>query len=348
MDKKPVLVILIPGFAKDEEDSVCLPAQQAFVQAINKNFPHIEPVIFAFQYPFAKKEYSWHNNKVVAFGGRNRGGLSRLLTWRKVKKQFGELNKTHAIKGILSFWMGECAFIGNKLAKQYRLPQFTWLMGQDAKKTNRYVGRIKPAAASIIAISDFTREEFSGNHGIMPGHVIPLGVSYLPYKNEERNIDLLGVGSLIPLKKYDVFIQLVNGLKKYYPKIRTVICGKGPEEKKLKELIKKNDIEANVELAGELPHSKILEMMSRTRVFVHPSSFEGFSGVCLEALHAGAYVVSFCKPMKHEIANWHVVDSFSSMQERVIALLESRAEHYSVNAYPVDIAAATVLKLFKL
>src|SRR5688572_599402 len=130
MNSKPVLVIFIQGFAKDEEDSVCLPAQQSFIQTINKNYPQVEHIIFAFQYPYFKKEYNWYSNKVISFGGRNRGGLPRLLLWRKVKKRFSELMKERPVKGILSFWMGECAFVGDKLARQYRLPHYTWLMGQ--------------------------------------------------------------------------------------------------------------------------------------------------------------------------------------------------------------------------
>ena len=33
------LIILSPGFAKDEADTTCLPAQQVFIKALNKNFP---------------------------------------------------------------------------------------------------------------------------------------------------------------------------------------------------------------------------------------------------------------------------------------------------------------------
>ena len=221
-------------------------------------------------------------------------------------------------------------------------------MGQDVKKTNKYVKKIRPEPSSIIAISDFSREEFSKNHLIMPGHVIPLGVTAISYSGLERNIDLLAVGSLVPLKQFDVFIELVNRIKKYYPRLNAFICGKGPEEEKLIKLVDHYKLNENITFTGELPHSKILEMMSRTKVFVHPSSFEGFSGVCLEALHSGAYVVSFIQPMKHDIANWFVVDSLQKMEERVIAILENKPENYPVNAYPVDISVTTIANLYKI
>lgn len=342
----PAIVILIPGFPADEQDSVCLPAQQAFIHALNRKYPSEELIIFTFQYPYFQKEYEWYKNKVIAFGGKNRGGLSRVLLWRRVEKKFKEFAGEQTLRGILSFWTGECGLIGKRLAKKYRLPHYCWIMGQDAKKENKYVQRIRPVPGSLIAISDFSREEFSRNHHLMPAHVIPLGVAMNNLKNEERDVDILGVGSLIPLKQFDLFIKLVLEAKNKFPGLNAILCGKGPEEKRLKELIEKNDLGANLTMEGEKPHSKILELMSRTRIFLHPSSFEGFSGVCLEALHAGAHVLSFTKPMKHEISNWHVAGSVDEMKEKLNDLLGTSLNHYPVNAYTTDMAAESVMKLF--
>ncbi len=76
---KQVLIILTPGFPQDESDSACLPAQQNFIKAINKNYPEIKIIILSFQYPFTKSVYKWNGNAVYAFGGKNRNGLYRRL-----------------------------------------------------------------------------------------------------------------------------------------------------------------------------------------------------------------------------------------------------------------------------
>ena len=47
-----ILVILTPGFAKDETDTTCLPMQQSFIRCLNKMIPHLNIIILAFQYPF--------------------------------------------------------------------------------------------------------------------------------------------------------------------------------------------------------------------------------------------------------------------------------------------------------
>lgn len=346
MKAEPVLAILIPGFPADEQDSVCLPAQQSFVLAMNRFFPEQKIVILSFQYPFEKKEYNWHGNEVISFGGKNRGGLSRILLWSRIEKRFLQLMKEKNVSGILSFWCGECALVGKRLSKQYHLPFFIWLMGQDAKKQNRYVRRIRPKPAELIAISDFTRQEFAKNHLVQPEQVIPIGVNDFRIKKRERNIDIFGAGSLIPLKQFDLFIDMIRRVKENTRGIKACIAGKGPEEGRLKELIRKNGLGDNISLPGELPHQELLDLMSRSKIFLHPSSYEGFSGVCLEALHAGASVVSFCKPMKHEIQNWYTVSTADEMETKLRELLQSANENAPVNAYPVELAARAVMKLF--
>ena len=54
MNPKNTLIILSPGFAANEEDTTCLPPQQVFVKALNRNFPSLQIIILAFQYPRLK------------------------------------------------------------------------------------------------------------------------------------------------------------------------------------------------------------------------------------------------------------------------------------------------------
>lgn len=347
-NEPPVLIIMIPGFADGENDTTCLPAHQSLVLEINKKFPSNKIIILAFQYPFLKNEFEWHQNKLIAFGGRNRGGLSRLLLWRRIRKKFKQLGKEQRIVGILSFWFGETALLANRIAREHKLPHYCWIMGQDAKKNNHYVQRVKPAPGQLIAISDFIRDEFARNHLVLPQHVIPLGVGVIQENDfsSKRDIDIIGVGSLIPLKQFDLFIHIVRGAKKLFPDLRVLICGKGPEEDRLRSLIEKNGLSKNVRLTGELPHDEVLYLMRGSRILLHPSSYEGFSGVCVEALQCGVHVLSFCKPMKHDIPNWHVVDTTEMMKEKIYVLLGSELIHNSVNAYPVELAAMDVMKLF--
>jgi glycosyltransferase involved in cell wall biosynthesis len=293
------LVILTPGFPADEDDSTCIPPQQLFVKALKKQRPELNIIIISFQYPFEARQYLWHGMQVIAFGGRSRGKLYRRALWLKVWRKLKELNKQHQIIGLLSFWMGECAFVGNRFANKYNLRHYCWVLGQDARPGNRFVRLIDPKGEQLIALSDQLAREIKANYCITPGHIIPPGIDISTFglPPTTRDIDLIGAGSLIPLKQYDLFVNVVKKLTVQFPNIRAVICGRGPEMERLKQQIIRLKLENNIELTGGLPHGEVLNMMQHSKVFLHTSSYEGFGMVLSEALYAGAQVVSLVKPM---------------------------------------------------
>ncbi|MFL5774103.1 MAG: glycosyltransferase [Flavisolibacter sp.] len=321
MAQTDTFVILTPGFPSDEYDSTCLPAQQRFVLTLKKNFPALNLIILSFQYPYQSEKYYWNGIEVIPFNGRNRARVHRLLLWRKVWKELESIRSSGSISGIMSFWYGECAFVGKRFADKYSLRHICWLLGQDAKNDNRYVQRAHLAPDEMAAVSDFVADEFERNFFIRPAYVIPNGITSVSEKVPLKDIDVIGVGSLIPLKRYNRFIDCIDGIRRYFPQIRAVICGKGPEEATLLRHIEKCGLSEKIFLPGELDTTDVQEMMQRSKVLLHPSSYEGFSTVCLEALAAGTQVISFCQPMHENIPGWHVVSSFPEMQMKLIELL---------------------------
>ena len=343
------LVVLTPGFAENESDTTCLPFLQGHISALGKNFPRLEIIILAFQYPYVKGIYKWNGIEVVSFDGRNRGKIYKLWLWVQVWRKLLELKRTKKIIGLFSLWCTECALIGSHFGKLYKLKHYTWLCGQDAKAGNKYVKYIRPRSEELIAMSDFLKREFYKNYKILPAHVIPLGVSPEQFLKDQqiRNIDLLGVGSLIPLKQYDVFIKVINELHAGFPEINAMIYGKGPEEEKLNKMITDLRIQKNITLAGEIPHSEVLKSMQQAKIFLHTSNYEGFGTVCLEALYAGAHVVSFTKPMDIDIPHWHHVSNIEEMGNKVYALLSDfQISHQLVCPFSSDDIAVSMMKLF--
>ena len=349
-NRAKALVILSPGFPKDEADTTCITAQQIFVKALKEVNPSLHIIALAFQYPFRSARYQWHGVDVMAFGGKNRGGFFRIYNWMRVWLTLRKLNKQYQLIGLLSFWLGECAFIANKFAKRNRLKHFCWLLGQDARPKNKYFKWTKPNAGSLVALSDFIADEFSKNYDIIPRHTIPPGIDpglFKPLSNAKRDIDILGVGSLIPLKQYELFVSYINMLHRYFPGIKAIICGDGPELERLQSLIKDLGLERNVELTGEIPHRSVLAMMQRSKILLHTSSDEGFGVVCLEALYAGAQVVTTVQPMKARIENWHIVHRQLDMAHKLKELLESpRMKHKPVWPYTINDSARLMTKLF--
>ena len=140
MENTPdTLVILSPGFPANEADSNCMPPQQLFVKALKEVCPGLNIIVVAFQYPFVTSEYQWYGVKVITIGGESRSKLFRLLTWMKAWRILRKLNKEYRLMGLLSFWFGECALVGTHFAKFHKLTHYSWILGQDAKKGNKYL-----------------------------------------------------------------------------------------------------------------------------------------------------------------------------------------------------------------
>lgn len=347
--KKQTLVIVTPGFPKDRADTSCLPPRQMFVKALKEICPGLNIVVLTFQYPFFAAEYDWHGVKVISIGGKGRGRLFRLLTWQKAWRILKRLHREYNLIGLLSFWFGECAYVSHRFAKSNGLPHYSWLLGQDARRGNKYFKWIKPKGEELIALSDFLAREVRVNHGIKPANVIPVGIDTSLFKNatHRRDIDVLGVGSLIPLKQYSLFVDAIAYLKDYIPNVKAVICGKGIEMDWLKLMAKEKNVEANITFKGELPHREVIKMMQRCKVFLHPSSYEGFGTVLSEALYGGAQVVSFCKPMDKDYRHHYVVKSTGGMNARVLSLLKKKkTDHDPVLMCPIEQIAKNVISLF--
>src|SRR5688572_4590374 len=106
MGRLKTLIILSPGFPENEHDTTCLPPQQTFLRALKKQFPELQIIVLAFQYPFKSRRYTWHGIQVISFGGKNPGKLKRLWIWLRVFKQLTGIAKNGKEGvGIMSFWL---------------------------------------------------------------------------------------------------------------------------------------------------------------------------------------------------------------------------------------------------
>ncbi len=343
------LVILTPGFPKNEADSTCIPFLQDFILELNEQFPGLKINILAFDYPFNTGMYEWNKNDVVSFNGWKKGNIKRLYKWLLIWRRMKKISSGQNVIGLLSLWCGECAFLGNRFAKKNHILHFCWIQGQDAKTENKYIDRIKPLPAELIAISDFNQKEFEKNHSIRPGHVIPVGIKppELFDSKEMKDIDILGVGSLIPLKQYHLFIEIIHKMRQFFPDIKAVLCGKGPEQERLKMEIVKYNLEGNIELTGELSHDNILSLMKRGKVFLHTSNYEGFSVACMEALGSGCHIISFIKPMQFDIKQWHIVQTPLEMMEKAKSILNNPDLVYEpVLPFTVRESVKNILQLY--
>jgi len=147
------IVILTPGFPSDEADENCIPPLQIFLNHFIKNFPEVKISVIALHYPVRREIYKWNSLSVYACGGNNRGKIKRISTWKRALTYFKYINQKEKIDLIHSFWLSECALLGNHLSKKFTIPHINTMMGQDAKASNRYLGFINLERLKIMSLS---------------------------------------------------------------------------------------------------------------------------------------------------------------------------------------------------
>lgn len=342
----PALVLLSPGFPRDEQDSTCLPALQQLVSALRQGYPGWHIVVVALQYPYPRRCYRWQGLPVISLGCR-RGFYLRLRIldlWALLRR----LRRRYPVKGLLTFWCTECALVSTYFGRRHGLPHYIFLMGQDARPGNRLVPLIRPAPRSLIALSPSLADTFARSHGIRPSHLIPLGVDPALFPpSGRRDIDILGAGSLIPLKRYALFVEVVRDVAARRFPLRAELCGEGQEKDRLEQQVLSLGLEASLRLQGALPHAALLRRMTRARIFLHPSAYEGCSMACMEALCAGAHVISFCPAPREGLPHWHHVHTPAEMTCRALELLaDPQLDHRSVQLCSPRTSAAAVMALF--
>lgn len=286
---------MVPGFPESEEDTSCLPAIQNYVAAFCAARPDLDVHVIAFQYPFFRREYAWKGATVHALGGRNRRHLMRLPTWARAVRLFSRLAERADVKVIHTFWLTECSRVGQWLSRKHGITHVASVGGVDAKPDNPYLRRLRLDELVLTAGSAFAADLLSGHAELGKVRVIPLGLDTEHLESidtpERRDIDVIGVGSLIPLKDYGAFVDAIADLAADLPEINACIVGGGPQHEELEERIVARGMQNNVELLGHLPRDDVFRHMLRSKVFLHTSKYESQGYVFLEALFAGLNVV---------------------------------------------------------
>jgi glycosyltransferase involved in cell wall biosynthesis len=105
---------------------------------------------------------------------------------------------------------------------------------------------------------------------------------------------VLAAGRFVRQKGYDRLIKAWSLVAPKHPDWRLEICGQGPKEERLRELIEEHGVSGSVTLAP--PVEDMGAVMARCSIFALSSRWEGLPLVLLEAMSVGMAVVSFDCP----------------------------------------------------
>ncbi|HHG83875.1 MAG TPA: glycosyltransferase [Bacteroidetes bacterium] len=343
------IVILTPGFASDAEDFLCIPPLQAFLPRFRELYPDCRVSIIALQYPFQRGKYVWDGFEVIALGGRNKRSR-KWLTWRRARKAFAELHAVHPVDIIHSLWMQECAWLGHWLGMAHGVAQVATIMGQDAIASNRYLRRTDLSKMKIVAISEPAAAHFARATGRQADAVIPWGLSldevaWLP-ESKGRSIDLLGVGSLLPVKKWERFLRVVALLADQHGPVRAVLVGEGPDRAMLEAKVKDLGLEDLVEFRGLLPRPEVLALMRQSKILLHTATYEGQGYVFLEALAQGMHVLSGPVGIARASSKWKICPDSITFADAATEFLETPVDEFPQVPYSIESTVEAMAKLY--
>ena len=108
---------------------------------------------------------------------------------------------------------------------------------------------------------------------------------------DRSQFHVLSAGSLIRVKGFALAIRAFSEFSCNHPESRLSIVGSGPEDLRLRHLVRETGVAGKVELAGAKPRDQLLHQMAACDVFLFPSLRDGGGTVVIEAMAVGKPVV---------------------------------------------------------
>jgi glycosyltransferase involved in cell wall biosynthesis len=165
------------------------------------------------------------------------------------------------------------------------------------KTIERLVARL---TSENVAVSKTTAKDLNNlglNYEI---NIIPNGIDLAKFRSISPSCgswDIIFVGRLIKEKHADLLIHAVTLLHHENPNIHVIIIGEGPEYLKIKHHIDDKKMNDSILMCGFYRnHDDLISQLKSSKVFVLPSTREGFGITALEALACGLPVVTVDHP----------------------------------------------------
>ena len=157
----------------------------------------------------------------------------------------------------------------------------------------------------IHTVSEATRDDLLKFGATKPIHVIHNSIETGKTINATPNpLQFVYVGRLVFYKNLEVAIKAIDIIKNTEPKIKLVIIGSGPHRKTLEDLVRKLNLEQNIEFKGYVTSEEKSKTIAESNALIFPSLCEGFGLVILEAYEQKRPVlVSDIKPMSDIVSN---------------------------------------------
>lgn len=174
------------------------------------------------------------------------------------------------------------------------------------------------------------------------------GVEFIKIPNKTKDIDVVCIGRLNKLKNQDELIRAISLTKK---NLRVIFIGAGEEKNNLVKLAK--SLNVNAKFLGHTNEHEKWIYLSRSKILVFPTSFEGFGMPPMEGLQSGCNVLCSNIPILKEIYEKNVeyfkLHDIKDMAKKIEKLLKIKPKNKTtfVKKYSWENAAKTIEKILE-
>ncbi|PIR45657.1 MAG: hypothetical protein COV09_00235 [Candidatus Vogelbacteria bacterium CG10_big_fil_rev_8_21_14_0_10_50_13] len=229
------------------------------------------------------------------------------LTGGRFGCQLHRHNNYHLVWSIMASYSGLAAL--NFKNRHNEVPLFLTLQEGDdlvvverkMKLAGRRFRQLFAKADYVQTISHYLAQWARRMGAIAKIEVVPNGVDLRTFDCQQQKLGH-PVSKWTPGVQVDIFTasrlvykngldDLIKSLKFLPEDVNLRIAGAGPEETRLKDLVKELALDTRVNFLGSLSSKQVAEELARASVFARPSRSEGLGNSFLEAMAAGVPVV---------------------------------------------------------
>lgn len=180
-------------------------------------------------------------------------------------------------------------------------------------------------------------------------------------KETNKKIEIIWVARFIKWKHPEIVIKLAKNLKKQNYDFHIKMLGNGVLQEKIEKMVKKENLENEVEIVGQVASDQVKYYMENANIFIGTSdSREGWGAVINESMNAGCVVIANQKMgsvpflIKHN-ENGLMYNSYKDLEEKVKLAIKDKKlrKKLGKNAYKTitedwtsKVATENLLELF--
>ncbi|MCE9643680.1 glycosyltransferase family 4 protein [Candidatus Parcubacteria bacterium] len=173
-------------------------------------------------------------------------------------------------------------------------PVFSWKWNPYLIFLRKLQFRVVRAAHRVIVPSEYLKRivetwgvPSSRIAVIYNSYALPSGIEEKAALRERLGLEgtiIVSVGRLVPWKGFATLTELVPALERFFPDVRLLIIGDGPERRALDKKIRSAHLGDKVSLLGRLPQPVVFNYVRAADLFMLNTSYEGFSHQLVEVM----------------------------------------------------------------